>query len=248
MDRERFEAARRRMLSCRESMGIGTLGERSVHAVLKEYYGGGDESKEIKVGRYVADVVCEDGIVEIQTRQVFRLDKKLSAFLPACRVTVVHPLETKKVLITIDPDTGELISRRNSPRKIGLWQGIAELYGIREHLTDENLTVRFPSLAVEELRTPCKGRGRQKSRSRLDKLPVELLDEWVLRCPGDYRSLLPKELPGEFTTEDFRKVCRLDKTTAGICVNVLSHVKAVEEIGKSGRYKLYRIMRQVGES
>ena len=243
MDRERFEAARQRMLSGRTSMGIGTLGERSIHAVLKEYYGGGDESKEIKVGRFVADVVCEDGIVEIQTRQLFRLDKKLTALLSLCRVTVVHPLETKKVLITIDPETGELISRRSSPRRIGLWQGIAELYGIREHLTDDNLTVRLPSLSVEELRTPVKGRGRQKRKSKLDKLPLEMLDEWVFTCPEDYRRLLPDELPEEFTTEDFRKVCRTDRNTAGICVNVLARVGAVDEVGKSGRFKLYRIIK-----
>ena len=221
MDRERFEAARQRMLSGRTSMGIGTLGERSIHAVLKEYYGGGDESKEIKVGRFVADVVSEDGIVEIQTRQLL----------------------TKKVLITIDPETGELISRRSSPRRIGLWQGIAELYGIREHLTDDNLTVRLPSLSVEELRTPVKGRGRQKRKSKLDKLPLEMLDEWVFTCPEDYRRLLPDELPEEFTTEDFRKVCRTDRNTAGICVNVLARVGAVDEVGKSGRFKLYRIIK-----
>ena len=95
----RFAEARRKLLEKPQSKGIGTLSEKTVHAVLKEYYGGGDESKEIKVGRFVADVVCEDGIVEIQTRQLFRLDKKLTALLD-CKITR-HMVYSYRVYLVI---------------------------------------------------------------------------------------------------------------------------------------------------
>ena len=241
MNAERFERARRKMTAGRERVGIGTLGEKTVHAVLKEYYGGGEESKEITVGGFVADAVTEEGIVEIQTRALYRLNRKLETLLPVCRVTVVYPLESEKYLLTIDPESGELISRRKSPKKIGLWQGVAELYGIRDKLKDENLTVRFPLLTVEELRLPAKGKGRGRRAEKLDRLPLAMTGEYVLRNADDYRALLPRELPEEFTAEDFAMLCRTNTDTARRCIGVLCVLGIAAETGKQGRKKLWKI-------
>lgn len=241
MDAERFDRARRKMTADRQRAGIGTLGEKTVHAALKEYYGGGEESKEIAVGDFVADAVTEEGIVEIQTRALYRLNKKLETLLPVCRVTVVYPLEAEKYLSTIDPDSGELISKRKSPKKVGLWHGVAELYGIRDKLCDENLTVRFPVLTVEELRLPPKGKGRRRRAEKLDRIPLAMTDEFVLRTAEDLRRLLPEELTKEFTAEDFARLVRTDIDTARRCIGVLNVLGIAEESGKQGRKKLWKI-------
>ena len=65
----------------------------------------------------MADIVGENGIIEIQTRGFDRLRKKLSAFLEVCDVTVVYPVAEIKWLCWIDPDTGAISSRRKSPRR-----------------------------------------------------------------------------------------------------------------------------------
>ena len=92
MTREDFEAAL--LLAgegrCRE--GIGRLGEKSVHAVLKYAYEPHPENHEIPLGGYVADILGEDGVIEVQSRDLWKLAPKLRAFLPVCRVTVVCPL------------------------------------------------------------------------------------------------------------------------------------------------------------
>ena len=49
--------------------GIGTLSEKTLHSVLKNYFEPFSENHEIKIGNYVADIVGENGIIEIQTRQ-----------------------------------------------------------------------------------------------------------------------------------------------------------------------------------
>ncbi|WP_295151558.1 hypothetical protein [uncultured Ruminococcus sp.] len=237
MDRAAFEQARKKITGDRVRSGIGTLGEKTVHAVLKEYYGGGDESKEIAVGGFVADVVCEDGIVEIQTRALYRLDRKLTALLPLCRVTVVYPVEQEKYLLTIDPDSGELLSRRKSPKKMGVWHGIAELYSIRGHLTDENLTVRLPLLTVEETRLPAA--GRYKRAKKLDKLPLSITDEPVLHGAEDYAALLPEGLPDKFTAAEMAKLCRINAETARKCIGTLRAAGVLRECGKRGRCKLW---------
>ena len=238
MDKMRFAEARRKLLEKPQSKGIGTLSEKTVHAVLKEYYGGGEENKEIPLGGFVADVVSEDGVIEIQTRALYRLERKLEALLPLCRVTVVYPIEARKYLLDIDPDSGELISKRLSPKRLKIWHGIAELYGIRKFLGDENLTVRFPVLTVEETR--IRAAEKKRRADKIDKLPAEMTEEIVIRRKEDIAALLPEELPDGFTSAEFAKLCRINADTAGKCIRVLSVMGIITECGKQGRCKLWK--------
>ena len=238
MDKMRFAEARRKLLEKPQSKGIGTLSEKTVHAVLKEYYGGGEENKEIPLGGFVADVVSEDGVIEIQTRALYRLDRKLEALLPLCRVTVVYPIEARKYLLDIDPDSGELISKRRSPKRLKIWHGIAELYGIRKFLGNENLTVRFPVLTVEETR--IRAAEKKRRADKIDKLPADMTEEVVIRRKEDIAALLPEELPDGFTSAEFAKLCRISADTAGKCIRVLSVMGIITEYGKQGRCKLWK--------
>ena len=238
MDKLRFENARKKLLESPQSKGIGTLAEKTVHAVLKEYYGGGEENKEIPLGGFVADVVSEDGVIEIQTRALYRLERKLEALLPLCRVTVVYPIEDRKYLLDIDPDSGELVSRRLSPKRVKIWHGIAELYGIRKYLGNENLTVRFPVLTVEETR--IRAAGKKRRADKIDKIPLEMTAEVVIRRKEDMAKLLPENLPDGFTAAEFAKLCRVNADTAGKCIRVLSVMGIITECGKQGRCKLWR--------
>ena len=238
MDKMRFAEARRKLLEKPQSKGIGTLSEKTVHAVLKEYYGGGEENKEIPLGGFVADVVSEDGVIEIQTRALYRLERKLEALLPLCRVTVVYPIEARKYLLDIDPDSGELISKRLSPKRVKIWHGIAELYGIRKFLGDENLTVRFPVLTVEETR--IRAAEKKRRADKIDKLPAEMTEEVVIRRKEDIAALLSEELPDGFTSAEFAKLCRINADTAGKCIRVLSVMGIITECGKQGRCKLWK--------
>ncbi|MBR0530546.1 MAG: hypothetical protein IJJ76_12395 [Ruminococcus sp.] len=238
MDSMRFDEALKKMTAERPRQGIGTLGEKTVHAVLKEYYGGGDESKEIKVGGFVADCVCEDGVVEIQTRQLYRLDRKLAALLPVCRVTVVFPVEREKTIITVDEDSGELISRRRSPKHVTVYHAIARLYGIRQHLADDNLTVRLPVLSVEEFRSANKKRGRT---AKLDRVPTAMSDEIVLTRPEDYAALFTP-LPDVFTSAELAKLCHIDRDSARQVIGVLKQLQLVTESGRRGRSKLFSLV------
>ena len=73
----------------RQNRGIGTLGEKTLHAVLKHYFDPREEHHEIRVGSYVADIRNEKGVFEIQTRGFDRLRGKLEVFLPEAPVTEI---------------------------------------------------------------------------------------------------------------------------------------------------------------
>ena len=79
---ERFaDALSATLESERGGRGIGTLGEKTLHAVLKNYFEPNAANHEIKVGGFVADIVNDKGVTEIQTRSFDRLKRKLSTFL-----------------------------------------------------------------------------------------------------------------------------------------------------------------------
>ena len=80
-DPERFIETKEAVLASeRERNGIGTLGEKSLHLILKSYYEPLYALHEQKLGRYVADILNEDGVIEIQTRSLSAMRKKLEAF------------------------------------------------------------------------------------------------------------------------------------------------------------------------
>ena len=81
MDKIRFKQSFEKEFSAdRIKNSIGTLSEKTLHAVLKQYFDGDESHHEIKVGSYVADIVNEKGIIEIQTRNFNKLRNKLERF------------------------------------------------------------------------------------------------------------------------------------------------------------------------
>ena len=76
----------------RKQNGIGTLKEKTLHAVLKNFYEPDISCQEIKIGRFVADILHENQIIEIQTRSFNSMRKKLDNFLGLYPVTIVYPI------------------------------------------------------------------------------------------------------------------------------------------------------------
>ena len=133
MDQKRFEEAKRKIIGVdRQRLGIGTLSEKTVHAIFKDYYEPDEDHQEIPIENYVADIYKDGEIIEIQTRQFNRMRGKLQAFLPLYPVTIVYPIPYEKWLIWIDEDSGELSKKRKSPKKGSTYQAFKELYNVPE--------------------------------------------------------------------------------------------------------------------
>lgn len=89
--------------SPRAESGIGSVSEGSLHHFLKFYFEPDADLHEVGVGRYFADIRNEDGILEIQTRALYRLKPKLDAFLPLDAVTVVYPVAAVQAPVVARP-------------------------------------------------------------------------------------------------------------------------------------------------
>ena len=62
--------------------GVGGLGEKTTHRALKYYFLPRETCHEQKIGGFVADGLGEDGVLEIQSKNLYTLLPKLEAFLP----------------------------------------------------------------------------------------------------------------------------------------------------------------------
>ena len=238
----RFQEAREKVIGKdRERNGIGTLSEKTVHAVLKEYYAPDPAMQEVPVAGCVADICTGSEIVEIQTRGFHRLRPKLERFLPLFPVTVVYPIPLQKTVHWVDPQTGEISGGRKSPLKGSPYLAFPELYRIKPFLKDPNLRIRLPFLNMEEYKL-LDGWSRDKKRgsSRYDRIPVSLEYEVEFACPRDYLRLIPYDLKEPFTSAQFAKAVRIRRELSGTVLNVLAFLGAAEVVGKEGRAYLYR--------
>lgn len=242
IDNDAFEAAKGKIIGIdRQRLGIGTLSEKTVHAILKNYYEPDEDKQEIPVENYVADIYADGEIIEIQTRQFNRIRNKLSAFLPLYPVTVVYPIPREKWLIWIDEESGELSKKRKSPAKGNPYLAFKELYKIKMFLKEPNLKFKLVFLDMEEYRL-LNGwsSDRKKGSSRFDRIPTHLVEEVEINCLEDYMQFVPYEMPEEFTTKDFAKAAHIPPRLAQTVLNILHYVGTVERVGKKGNSYLYR--------
>ena len=243
VDQERFQAACDTVLGKqRIRCGIGTLSEKTLHAILKCYYEPYKENHEIKIGKYVADIVGENGIVEIQTAKFGSMREKLNSFLEVCPVTVVHPVPVKRKLIWIDRDSGTLSQPRTAPCKDLRADIFSELSHIPDLLLHPKLSFCFPLLEMEEYRyLNKKEKNPKRHASRCDRIPSALTGEILLCSKSDFYAYIPAFLPEHFTSSDFAKAAKCAISTARVMLYVLYHMGIAERIGKQGNCFLYQI-------
>ena len=241
-ERERFAALCEREAECAD----GTAGERfelyaekRLHRILKDFISDDEHTQEISVGRYVADVLVDNRITEIQTKSLRPLFPKLSYYLKDTEyeITLVHPILAEKTLIRADRETGEVLSCKRSPKKGRVFDGLAELYWLSSLLPNERLSVRLLLLRADEVRYSERVRYRKTGAYDSELFPRELLDEVVLREKEDYRLFLP-EGATDFTAAEYATFSKLRGRKLYSALNTLCAIGLLrkEQEGKKYRY------------
>ncbi len=237
MDAERFRFLCEDYGELERPGGIGVMGEKGVHAVLKRYYQPQVGGQEIRVGRFVADAVTGDGcVVEVQTGSFAPMRKKLAAFLERYEVVVVHPAYRTRWVRTVDPATGELSPRRRCGRPETPWKLFYQLSSIREFLGRPNLHFRVPVLEVQELRRKGDRRG-----ARYECIPSALLEEAVFQTTRDFLTLLPPGLPAPFTCAEAARAAGVPAEDVRMGLYMMNLLGLVQRTGRRGSAYLYQL-------
>ncbi len=223
--------------------GIGTLGEKTLHAALKLYFEPDTAYHEIKTGRFYADIAREGQIIEIQTRSFDRLREKIPYFLDeGYLVTVVYPVPAIKWLSWIDSECGSVSEKRKSPKKGSVYSIIPELYKIKPWLAHRNLEFEILLLEVRDYRNlDGFGKDRKIRSTRYERIPISLLGETRTGAADGFSVFIPDNLPDEFTSSDFASAAKITKSLASATLSILYGVSSVERIGKRGRGYLYKL-------
>lgn len=229
--------------------GIGTLSEKTVHAVLKHCCSPCAEGREVQIGGYIADAVGADGIAEVQTRGFYQIREKLAAFLSVCPVTVVWPCVETLWLRRLDPATGEAGKRRKSPRRQSPEELFFELMGLGELLAEPGLSFKVVRLEAEELRSAEKEPGRKghwPAYRKIDRYPVGFYGEIDICGAGELWKLLPAlpdPLPGRVTAAEFAALSGTGREVARAALRTFCFAGMAAEDGLDGRQKVYRFIR-----
>lgn len=245
IDETRFKQAVETALDRERGLhgSVGTQNEKLIHAALKNYYAPFSDEQEIKIGGFFADAVSEDGIFEIQTRQLYRLKEKLKTFLEFSRVTVVYPCPAVLGTVYIDEQNGEIV-KEVKPRKMNsLLKVFDELYSIREILNSENLRVIIARLNVQKRVyfngiLPDMRNRRERKKCRVEKFPLALCGEMIFENKNDYARLLPDGLPEEFTKKEF--CAAAFESGNSLRLEILRTAGVIEKSGKKGNAYLYK--------
>ncbi len=249
-EKRRFDAVcRETLLSAHERSGIGTLGERTLHLILKRYFEPDSSLHEQKVGRFVADIKNGDGITEIQTRQFSAMRKKLTEFNKEHRVNVVYPIAETKYLTWVDPESGELSERRKSPRRGKPWDLLRELYALCPVMPLKNVRFTLVFMEMDEYKL-LNGWDKNKKRgaSRCERIPTAICDTVTLSKPSDLAVMVPDTLCESFTVSEFAKAAKMTPKTASYAVGTLKKLGVIEHTDTKGKAYIYTRKENTNES
>ena len=230
------------MLSEHEKTGIGTYGEKLMHIILKKYVDSDASHHEKKCCGYIADVFDGQNVTEIQTGSFSPLKKKIAKMSDeGYNVTIIYPVAAKKWIIWMDPSSGEVTPRRLSPKKCDRYQLLIEMVHALPLLKRKNVTFKTLFLEIEEYKL-LNGwsKDRKKGSSRCERIPIDIIGEFEVSYPDEYREFLPDELGEEFSTKDLASFAKITRHRAYAAIRVLKEVEAIEVSYKKGKEIFYK--------
>ena len=219
--------------------GIGTLGEKRLHALVKRYLCEDTDCHEVGVKntRFVSDVRMGNDVLEVQTGAFYPMHKKILYYLENtdCTVTVVHPVTVKKWTCRIDAETGRASERKRSPRPDRPIELLAEMYSLLPATICSRLRFRLLSIEAQDFRLESAKKGRRAPK-RFERVPLALIDDVTYTSPQDLIPLLPQELPHHFAVKDFSRLSHLrgrDAYSAVRTLVALDLIAPAEPIGRA---------------
>ena len=244
--------------------GIGTLGEKQMHAAIKRFICPNEEKHEIKIDgsalcinrydegednkkkkrRFVADVLDGDTIFEIQTGPFSPLKAKIEWILEntTYNIVVIHPIAETKWINYINAKSGDIEKRQKSPRK-GKFTDIAgELYYLRDFIGNPRFSLVLLMMEAEQYKkNTVKDARRRPKYEKYELIPVSLLRAQVFKSTEDYKCFIPDSLPDTFCVKDYSKASAIRGRDAYSIVKTLVFLDFFEEAGKIGRAAAYKL-------
>ena len=231
----------------RDSSGIGTYNEKLLHKALKHAICEDGGCLEVGVGAYVADVLLDGEIFEIQTGGFYPLAKKIEYLLENTEynITVVHPIISELLLVRVDDGTGEIVRKKRSPKKEKPCDIFSEMYYLKKLVLSERVRIWLPHISGVEYRFSERVRGRKSGAYDSVFFPERITGFTQISTPKEVFACLPSELRAAecFDSATFAKAMRLRGKRASLSLKFLCDIGLLTR-EKDGRRYLYYIANQ----
>lgn len=217
---------------------IGTLSEKGLHADIKDFLARPGDRIEYPVEGFVADILRDDRIIEIQTRNFGAMRKKLAHLLGYYPVHLVHPIAVERMILWQDSD-GRQIKKRKSPKKGRAIDIFRELVYIRDLIMHPNLTFEILMTREEVIRRQDPNRRKWNGWYVHDRRLVEVVDRIELGSYQDFRRLLPENLDIPFTNKELAAKLECSYRQAVAITYTMKRMGMLRVVGKRGNTILY---------
>jgi hypothetical protein len=219
---------------------IGTLREKPLHASLKRWYSRTGDGVEVAVDGFVIDLVRQDLLIEVQTRNFSAMKKKVTTLLDlGHQVRIVHPIPVDKWIVKVAGD-GTVLSRRRSPKHGSPIDVFAELVSFPDLLAQPNLDIDVILTHEEEYRRHSPdGSWRRKGWTVEERRLIDVVDTLLISDADDLAALLPTGLPEPFITADLALGLGRSRRAAqqmAYCLRIAGVILAVGKRGNAVEY------------
>ena len=222
--------------------GIGLINEKPLHASLKQWYARPGDRFEVPVGRFVIDIVRDNLLIEIQTRNFASINAKLRELTRSYEVRLVYPVVQEKWIVRSATGNGGVTVRRKSPKRGRLEDLFWELVSIPQLLSHPNFSLEVLMIREEEVRRYDGRRKRWRRRGWVieGRRLMEVVERRLFGNSADWLAFVPDGLQS-FTTKDLATIVDTNRELAQKMAYCLREAKMIELIGKDGRANLYRV-------
>src|SRR5215204_5057459 len=176
--------------------GIGLLNEKPLHASLKQWYARPGDRIEVPVDGFVIDIIRDDLLIEIQTRNFASLKSKLTKLTRSHPVRLVYPILQEKWIVRLPTAGGGAAIRRKSPKKGRLEDLFWELVSIPQLLSNPNFSLEVLMIREEEMRRYDGKRKKWRRRGWVTegRRLVDVLDRRLFTKSADWLAFVPNGL------------------------------------------------------
>jgi len=222
---------------------IGTLRETELHAALKRHFARPQDRLEVAVDGYVADIVRDGEVIEIQTHNFAAVKRKLLQLVEQHRVRLVYPIAQAKWITRVKADQQTVLSRRKSPRHGALEDVFLELVSLPELMAHPHFTLEVVLIHEDEIRCPRPGRPRRRGGEWrvCNRRLLKVVDNASFATPVDFRRFIPADLAMPFTSHELAVALQRPDDAAHKLTYCLRKMGTVVIVGKRRRACLYAL-------
>ena len=162
------------------------MNEHSLHSAVKQWYALPGDKFEVSVEDFVVDIVRGGLLIEIQTRNFSAPKKKLKRLIREHCVRLVYPIARRKWIVRV-AQSGEMLSRRRSPKKGRLIDLFYELVRIPDMIKNQNFSLEILMIREEEVRcNDGKGSWRRRGASIRDRKLIDVIGRMMFKDEKDF--------------------------------------------------------------